>query len=77
MQALDIARESYEGSIEPTVVVILNAALKRIWAKVEAQPDSYIMTGDEFAIFNYFQARFDGNEVARQARRRFWANYHA
>ncbi|KAK0615884.1 hypothetical protein B0T17DRAFT_619482 [Bombardia bombarda] len=71
-QALGIARESPEGAQEPTVCKILEVAISRIWAKVEAKPDAYVMTRDEFAVFNYFQNRFDGNEVARKARARFW-----
>lgn len=45
-----------------------------IWRKVQAQPDGYIMTRDEFAIFNYFQHRFAGDKVAKAARGRYWDN---
>lgn len=72
VQALEIARESPEGAADPAVTSILEAALSQIWAKVEASPDAYVMTRDEFAVFNFFQYRFDGNRVAVAARKRYW-----
>ncbi|KAF7546940.1 hypothetical protein G7046_g9155 [Stylonectria norvegica] len=71
-QALEIARESPDGANDPTISRILEAALSQIWNKVEAQPDDYVMTRDEFAVFNFFQHRFTGNRTAMSARRRFW-----
>ena len=71
-QALEIARDSAEGARNPTVVHILETAIADIWGKIEAGPDSYVMTRDEFAVFNYFQDRFEGLELASAARRRYW-----
>ncbi|KAF5671731.1 hypothetical protein FDENT_10811 [Fusarium denticulatum] len=79
-QALEIARESPDGSSDPTIKKILENALKRIWSKVEMQPDSYVMTRDEFAVFNFFQDRFidsDNTKKAVDARKRYWDNTHA
>jgi hypothetical protein len=76
-QALEIARESPDGAQDPTVSKILEQALSSIWAKVEAQPTSYVMTRDEFAVFNFFQHRFIGNQTAVLARRRYWDETHA
>ncbi|KAK9782806.1 hypothetical protein SCAR479_01149 [Seiridium cardinale] len=73
-QALEIARESPDGAMDPTVSGILEGALAQIWAKVQAHPNSYIMSRDEFAVFNYFQHRFEGNKTATAARRRYWDN---
>ncbi|KAH6655759.1 hypothetical protein BKA67DRAFT_534675 [Truncatella angustata] len=73
-QALEIARESPDGAKDPTVSNILETALAQIWAKVQAKPNSYVMTRDEFAVFNYFQHRFQSNETADSARRRYWDN---
>lgn len=75
MQALDIARDTYEGSVEPTVCKILEDAIQRIWGYIVAAPDTYILTRDQFAVFNYFQTRFDGNKIAIAARARYWNNY--
>lgn len=71
-QALEIARDSAEGARNPTVVYILETAITEIWGMIEAAPDSYVMTRDEFAVFNYFQDRFEGLELASAARRRYW-----
>ncbi|KAJ4265419.1 hypothetical protein NW762_004707 [Fusarium torreyae] len=76
-QALEIARESPDGSSDPTISKILEAALARIWSKVQNQPDSYVMTRDEFAVFNFFQHRFTGDKTAVSARKRYWDNTHA
>ncbi|KAH8670964.1 hypothetical protein BX600DRAFT_509684 [Xylariales sp. PMI_506] len=73
-QALEIARESPDGAKDPTVSCILDGALAQVWKKVEAQPDSYVMSREEFAVFNYFQHRFQGNELATAARKRYWDN---
>ncbi|KAK2612343.1 hypothetical protein QQS21_001607 [Conoideocrella luteorostrata] len=73
-QALEIARESPDGASDPTISKILENALTRIWGKVQDQPDTYVMTRDEFAVFNYFQHRFVGNKDAVAARGRYWSN---
>ena len=70
--ALEIARDSAEGAQDPTVKNILETALADIWRKIQAHPTSYVMTRDEFAVFNYFQDRFAGQELAAAARRRYW-----
>ncbi|KAK8007043.1 hypothetical protein PG989_001033 [Apiospora arundinis] len=73
-QALEIARESPDGAKDPVVSNILEGALVQIWSKVQAQPDSYVMSRDEFAVFNFFQHRFAGNKTAIAARKRYWDN---
>jgi hypothetical protein len=70
--ALEIARDSAEGAQDLTVKNILETALADIWRKIQAHPTSYVMTRDEFAVFNYFQDRFAGQELAAAARRRYW-----
>ncbi|KAH9885174.1 hypothetical protein F4778DRAFT_514187 [Xylariomycetidae sp. FL2044] len=73
-QALEIARESPEGAKDPIVSNILDTALARIWGRVQAQPENYIMSRDEFAVFNFFQHRFVGNDLAVAATKRYWDN---
>lgn len=75
MQALDFARESEEGASDPKVNMILEGAIARIWGKILACPDSYLMTRDQFSVFNYFQARFKGDRIAMDAKRRYWDTY--
>lgn len=73
-QALEIARESPDGAMDPTVSSILENAIAQIWSKVQSHPDSYVMSRDEFAVFNYFQHRFHGDKAADAARSRYWSN---
>ncbi|EMF08317.1 uncharacterized protein SEPMUDRAFT_24013, partial [Sphaerulina musiva SO2202] len=72
-RALDIARNS-EGDLDPSVSAYLEDALTDIWRRLMIQPDDYIMTKDEFAVFNFYRGRFDDNEVAENAVARYWAN---
>jgi hypothetical protein len=74
VQALEIARESPDGGLDPTVSKILEGAISQIWELVQAQPESYVMSREEFSIFNFFQHRFVDNDVARLARKRYWDN---
>ncbi|KAF5556712.1 hypothetical protein FPHYL_7884 [Fusarium phyllophilum] len=71
-QSLEIARENPDGTSYPSIRDILESALEEIWTKVQDQPDSYIMTEDEFAVFNFFQHRFADDKMAIAARKRFW-----
>ncbi|KAF5619020.1 hypothetical protein F52700_11880 [Fusarium sp. NRRL 52700] len=71
-RSLEIARESPDGASYPSIREILESALEEIWTKVQDQPDSYIMTRDEFAVFNFFQQRFVGDKMAMAARKRYW-----
>ena len=70
-RALDLARQS-EGELDQTVKEYLEAAIRVIWQKVARQPDTYVLTNDEFAVFNFYQARFRGNELAQRAIARYW-----
>ncbi|KAF5973232.1 hypothetical protein FCOIX_8872 [Fusarium coicis] len=71
-QSLEIARESLDGASYPSIRDILVSALEEIWTKLQDQPDSYIMTKDEFAVFSFFQHRFIGDKMAIAARKRYW-----
>lgn len=73
--ALEIARESAEGAQDPIVNFILELAVTKTWVAILAHPRSYVMTRDEFAIFNYFQHRFIGIAKAVTARKRYWDQY--
>ncbi|TAQ91415.1 hypothetical protein B7494_g259 [Chlorociboria aeruginascens] len=73
-EALEIARGSPEGAEDPIVKQVLENAISEIWAKISANPTAYVMTRDEFAVFNYFQIRFKDNQVAVSAIKRYWDN---
>ncbi|KAG9239557.1 hypothetical protein BJ875DRAFT_362888, partial [Amylocarpus encephaloides] len=72
MEALNFARDSEEGARDPTIINVLETALTAIWNKIVSQLATYIMTRDEFSVFNYFQGYFEGLELAITARRRYW-----
>ncbi|KAJ0109920.1 hypothetical protein J7T55_014721 [Diaporthe amygdali] len=76
-EALEIARDSPDGASDPVVSKVLESTLEQLWGRVTAQPESYIMSRDEFAVFNFYQHRFVGNKLAFAARMRFWDNIYA
>lgn len=75
LEALEIARDTEEGMNNETVRGLLERAITTIWGKVLEQPDTYILGKDEFSVFNFFQHRFEGNQIAIAARKRFWESY--
>ncbi|KAI5927168.1 hypothetical protein F4810DRAFT_652670 [Camillea tinctor] len=75
VQALEIARESPDGARDPIISKILDTYLSQVWDRVLAQPDTYVMSQLEFAVFNFFQHRFAGNKIAITARGRYWDNF--
>ena len=73
-QALETARESEEGAQDAQVCSILDDAISRIWVKIQAHPDSYVMSQTEMSVFTYFQYTFAGNDLAVAARKRYLDN---
>jgi len=77
-QALQIAQNSQTDQVDPRILEILEQALARIWSNIQAQPNTYLMTELEFAIFNRYRARPElQNETARKAVSRYWNNPRA
>lgn len=74
-RAIDIARNT-EGELDPHVSSYLEDAVRDIWSNINAYPESYVLTKDEFAVFNYFRHRFEG-DLAEQAVDRYWRSTHA
>ena len=74
LRALEIARNTEDGPIAPEIVTILENTIRAIWRRIQSQPDSYVLTQEEYAVFNYFQDRFRGNATAQRARARYWDN---
>lgn len=72
LQSLERARNCEENDDDR---IILDNAVTELWRRVQSQPDTYVFTPDEFALFNYFIARFQGSLVTRGAVARFWDNY--
>lgn len=73
-RALDIARNT-EGDLDPRISDFLELKLSQLWTRLQAEPDKYILTKDEFAVFNFFISRFRGSETAEKAISRFWMNH--
>ncbi|OJJ83297.1 uncharacterized protein ASPGLDRAFT_36076 [Aspergillus glaucus CBS 516.65] len=66
-KALEIARDSADGHIEPKANEVLETAIADLRRKLEAQPDSYVLSGDEFALFNFYRrSKFNDSPVAQK-----------
>jgi hypothetical protein len=73
--ALEIVKNSEDGQVHPSVSAILERAIGEVWQRIQAQPTSYVMGRDEFAVFNYYRGRFRDSRVAQQAVARFWDHF--
>ncbi|THY31603.1 hypothetical protein D6D01_02852 [Aureobasidium pullulans] len=73
-RALDIARNT-EGDLDHFVAKYLEEQLTGVWNRLESRPDSYVLSKDEFAIFNFFVGRYQESAVAEKAIARFWSSY--
>ena len=70
-RALDLARNA-EGDLDPNVSQYLEKALDDIWGNINAAPETYVLSKDEFAVFNFYAQRFEGQPLAQQAIDRYW-----
>ncbi|OQO10472.1 hypothetical protein B0A48_03769 [Cryoendolithus antarcticus] len=68
--AIEIARNT-EDDLDSNVADYLESAVNSMQLNIESYPDSYVLSKDEFAVFNYFRSRFSG-EVAEHAVDRYW-----
>ncbi|CAI7580448.1 unnamed protein product [Penicillium viridicatum] len=66
-QALAHARECEQGPVNAQSAAVLEAAITELWNRIQAQPDSYVLTHDD--------TRYSGSPVAQRAVARFWNNY--
>ena len=74
-EALGVVRNNEEGQVHPAVTAVLEKAVGDVWRRIQAQPSNYVMSRDEFAVFNYHRNRFKDSPVAQQAVSRFWTNF--
>jgi hypothetical protein len=72
--AVHLAQNS-EGGVDQRLAQFLETKLAEVWAKLQSQPHTYIFPQDEFALFNYYKARFGDSEIVRNATKRFWDNH--
>ena len=73
--ALEIAKANQNGQLPPAVSQLLERNIADIWRRIQAQPATYVMTREEFAVFTYYRSRYDNNAVAQQAVARFWNHF--
>lgn len=73
-QAVYVAQNSERG-VDQQLAQFLEKRLAEVWAKLNSQPNSYVLLQDEFALMNYYRPRFGDNEIVRTATKRFWDNY--
>ena len=73
-QAVRVAQNSETG-VDQHLAQYLERELAIVWSKLNAQPHSYILPSDEFALMNYHRIRFGDNEIVRSATKRFWDNH--
>ena len=59
------------------VRAMLENELNNLWQRIQAQPDTYVMTKEEFALFNYSRHHRGESNVAQNAIIRFWNQYQA
>lgn len=71
-QALERARNSEDGQIDSETSGTLENAIHELWRRLERDPDGYVLSRDEFALFNYFRDRYRGSTIAQGAVARFW-----
>ena len=73
--ALEIVKNSEDGQVHPSISALLERAIGEVWQRIQAQPTTYVMSRDEFAVFNYYRSRFRDSQVAQQAVARFWDHF--
>jgi hypothetical protein len=73
-QAVHLAQNS-PGGVDQRLAQHLERKLAEVHAKIKAQPNSYILPQDEFALINYYRARFGDSEIIKTATKRFWDNH--
>lgn len=70
--ALDRARDCDDGSMDAVDSNLLEASIAELWGRIKNQPD-YVLTRDEFALFNFFRAtRYSDDPDAKRAVAQHW-----
>lgn len=75
-EAIDDFKQHQHGEIDPAVTSFLERRAHEIWQRTQAQPSTYVLTREEFAVVTYYRERLKDDEVVHQAVRRFWDHYN-
>lgn len=76
---LQLVRNSDGSQVPESAILALENALNQIWALLRAYPDTYLMSDDEFAVFNRYRSRYEQGQDAiinKDATARYWDNRH-
>ena len=71
-----MARENTEyHTLDASVRDLLETTNTRIWNRIHAEPDTYVLSLDEFAVFNFYRNTWTGNQaiVGQAAVARYWS----
>lgn len=71
-KALEISAQDQPGAIDSAVTRLRTKELVRIWNRVRAQPRTYMLTNEEFAVVDYYRDFFSVDESMQLAIQRFW-----
>ncbi|OTB01451.1 hypothetical protein M426DRAFT_14476 [Hypoxylon sp. CI-4A] len=77
MRALETARESPRSLDNPQIRSILMSEVESIWFKLSSTGGNYVMTRNEFSIFNFFRHLYcmpEQKEIARIATSIYWCH---
>ena len=74
-EAIKIVKQHQHGEIDPAVTSFLAQIADDIWQRIQAQPSAYVLTREEFSVFNYYRNVFGDDEVVQQAIARFWNQF--
>lgn len=74
--ALDIARTP-NTEVDPVVTKYLDSTVEGVWERIRAEPHSYLLNKDEFAIFNFYRAKYQkqDKDITEAAVARFWQHH--
>ena len=70
---LQIAKQNDETPHGPTM--FLDSKRNVIWDKIKQDPNSYIMSREEYMIMLHFATSFHGDTTYAHAVKRFWSHY--
>lgn len=73
-KALDIARNTYDP-LNRIINHFLEHNWQQIWERLIAEPDTYLLTKDEFALFNFYRNKVSSHSLIVAAVGRFWDSY--
>lgn len=73
-QAVHLAQNSPSG-VDQRLAAHLDRKVNEVYAKIKAQPNSYVLPSDEFALINYYRSRFGDSDLIKSATKRFWDNH--